>query len=85
MSDHDEVPEVVTLLGSPQGGVRIPPVLANEMAERVVTTLGIEDAEALRSLGPDLIVGVIDDLDLDEAPSKQLGTGSLRRDRERER
>jgi len=74
MSDHDNVPEVVALLGSPQGGVKIPPALANEMAEAVVSTLGIEDAEALKSLGSDLIVGVLDDLDLDEAPSKtQLG------------
>lgn len=74
MSDQDKVPEVVTLLGSPQGGVRIPPSLANEMAEAVVNTLGIEETEALKSLGPDLIVGVLDDLDLDDAPSKtQLG------------
>ena len=74
MSDKDQVPEVVTLLGSPQGGVRIPPTLANEMAEAVVNTLGIEEAEALKNLGSDLIVGVLDDLDLEEAPSKtQLG------------
>lgn len=77
MSDKDQVPEVVTLLGSPQGGVRIPPTLANEMAEAVVNTLGIEEAEALKNLGSDLIVGVLDDLDLEEAPSKtQLGTRS---------
>ena len=44
------------------------------MAEAMVTTLGIEDAEALRSLGPELIVGMPDDLNLNEAPSKtQLG------------
>lgn len=74
MGDTDKVPEVVTLLGSPQGGVRIPPSLANEMAEAVVNTLGIEETEALKNLGADLIVGVLDDLDLDEAPSKtQLG------------
>ena len=74
MSDADHVPEVIALLGSPQGGVRIPPALANEMAEAVVNTLGIEATEALKNLGSELIVGMLDDLDLDEAPSKtQLG------------
>ena len=69
----DDIPEVIALLGSPQGGVRIPPALANEMAEAVVNTLGIVENEALKNLGSDLIVGVLDDLDL-EAPSKtQLG------------
>ena len=44
------------------------------MADAVVNTLGIVENEALKNLGSDLIVGVLDDLDLDEAPSKtQLG------------
>ena len=72
MADQDATPEVVILLGSPQGGVHIPPSLANEMAEALVYSLGVEKTEAVKNLGPDLIVGVAEELE--ETPSNlQLG------------
>ena len=55
--------ELCTTLETPLGGLSIPTAVAKAMAQDAVEALGIEDSEAFKAMGSEMIVGLAEDLE----------------------